>query len=186
MASFGNRVLGALRLEAQTYEEVEADTGALGQALTVVVLAALSAGIGSSIAAGGQGPGVVSAVLVNLVLWFTWAFLTYLVGTRVLPTPETQADVGQLLRTTGFAAAPGLFGVLGAVPLVGNLVLLLAWLWQLAAMVVAVRQALDYTSTGRAVAVCLIGFVPYVLLLTLFLGLLLALAGSGQPAGAMP
>jgi hypothetical protein len=189
MASFTDRILGAVRLDAATYEEVEADTGALGQAMAVVVLASISAGIGSSVAAGGHGVSLLGGVLLNLIGWFAWAFITYLVGTRILPTPETQADVGQLLRTTGFSAAPGMLGILGAVPLIGGLVLLVAWLWQLAAMVVAVRQALDYTSTGRAIGVCLIGFVAYLLVATVLAGVLmggLAAVGGSQPAGAMP
>lgn len=190
MASFGERILGAVRLDAATYEEVEADTTALGQALAVVVLASVSAGLGSSLAAGNQGVGLLGGVLFNLAGWFVWAFLTYLVGTRILPTPETEADVGQLLRTTGFSAAPGMLGILGAIPAIGGLVLFVAWLWQLAAMVVAVRQALDYTSTGRAIGVCLIGFVAYLLIATVLAGILMgglmAVGGGPRPAGAMP
>lgn len=190
MASFVERAIGAARLDAATYEEVEADPGSLGQAMAIVVLAAISAGLGTSLASGGDGPSLVVAVLFNLAAWFVWAFITYLVGTRILPTAETQADVGQLLRTTGFSATPGLLGIVGAVPLIGGLVLFVAWLWQLAAMVVAVRQALDYTSTGRAIGVCLIGFAAYVLVAVVLLGIvmggLMAVGGVPAPAGAMP
>src|SRR5690606_39257961 len=167
-----------------------ADAGALGQALAVVVLAAISSGIGTSIGAHGEGVSVLGGVLFSLVGWFVWALLTYLVGTRILPTPQTEADLGQLLRTLGFAAAPGLLGIAGALPGVGALLLLLIWLWQLAAMVVAVRQALDYTSTARAVGVCLLGFVAYVLIATVLAGIvlggLLALGGATEPAQAVP
>jgi len=38
-------------------------------------------------------------------------------------------------------------------------VLLVSRVWMLLAMVVAVRQALDYESTWRAVAVCLVGWL---------------------------
>lgn len=189
MASFTDRILGAARLDVATYEEVEADPGALGQAMAVVALASVSAGVGSSIATGGEGIGVLGGVLFNLAGWFAWAFVTYLVGTRILPTPETQADVGQLLRTTGFSAAPGMLGILGAIPVLGGLVLFVAWLWQLAAMVVAVRQALDYTSTGRAIGVCLIGFAAYLLVAMVLAGIViggLASLGGSQPAGAIP
>ena len=91
--------------------------------------------------------------------WLIWAGLTYLIGTRLLPESRTRADWGQLLRTTGFAAAPGIVRVLGIIPLLGWLVFGIAYLWMLAAFVVAVKQALDYTSTGRAIGVCLIGWV---------------------------
>ena len=88
--------------------------------------------------------------------------LIWLVGTKLLPEPQTRADVGQLLRTVGFAASPALLLVLRILPLVGGPIAFVIWIWQLATTVVAVRQALDYKSTGRAVAVCLIGWIVYV------------------------
>jgi hypothetical protein len=158
MTSFTDRMIGAARLDPQIYEEVEADQTAMGQAMAVVALAGVAAGIGA--ARGGLGGGLVGA-LAALVGWFMWAGLTYLIGAKVMPEPQTQADMGQLLRTIGFSAAPGFFKVLGIIPVLGGLVVVLASLWQLAAMVVAVRQALDYTSIGRALAVCVIGFIVY-------------------------
>jgi hypothetical protein len=160
MASFVERVVGAARLDARTYEEVEADSTAMGQALAVVAASALAAGVGS-ISSGVTG--AVAAVVGGIVGWFLWAVVTWFVGTKVLPEAGTSADLGQMLRTIGFSAAPGLLNVLGIVPLVGLVVWLLAAVWQLVAMVVAVRQALDYTSTGRAVLVCLIGWVFYMM-----------------------
>jgi hypothetical protein len=159
MASFVERVVGAARLDAKVYEEVEADTTAMSQAMAVVAAAAAASGVGSF------GSGAVTAVgvmVAGFVGWFVWALLTWLIGTKVLPEPGTSADLGQLLRTIGFSAAPGLLNVLGIIPVVGLVVALVAAVWQLAAMVVAVRQALDYHSTGRAVLVCFIGWVVYV------------------------
>jgi hypothetical protein len=158
MSRFVDRVVGAARLDAKVYEEIEADPGATGQAMAVVVAAALAAGIG---ALRGGAAGAVAAVVGGLVGWFAWALVTWLVGTKVLPEPSTRADLGQLLRTIGFSAGPGILNVLGIIPLLGLLVSLVAWVWQLVAMVVAVRQALDYASTGRAVLVCFIGWVVY-------------------------
>ena len=160
MASFVERVVGAARLDARTYEEVEADPTAMGQAMAVVAASALAAGVGS-ISSGATG--VVAAVVGGIVGWFLWAVVTWLVGTKLLPEPGTSADLGQMLRTIGFSAAPGLLNVLGIIPLVGLVVWLVAAVWQLVAMVVAVRQALDYTSTGRAVLVCFIGWVFYMI-----------------------
>jgi len=160
MASFVDRVVGAARLDARTYEEVEADPAAMGQAMVVVAAAALAAGIGSL---EGGAIGALGAVGWGLVGWFLWAVVTWLIGTKLLPEPGTSADLGQMLRTIGFSAAPGLLNVLGIVPLLGWLVWLVAAVWQLVAMVVAVRQALDYQSTGRAVLVCAIGWVFYVI-----------------------
>jgi hypothetical protein len=157
MASLTERMLGAAKLDVATYEEVEADTTATPQAMLVVVLANLAAGVGVWREVGIGG--LLVTTLISLVGWYAWAFVTYFVGTRFLPGPKTQADVGQLLRPIGFSATPGLIRVLGIVPGFNWFLSLVAALWMLVAMVVAVRQALDYDSTGRAVAVCLIGWV---------------------------
>ncbi|HVC19782.1 MAG TPA: YIP1 family protein [Vicinamibacterales bacterium] len=167
MASFGDRIIGAMKLDAATYEEVEADRTATGQAMAVVILASLSSGLGVMRILGPAG--VIGGTLSALVAWFVWALLTYAIGTRILPEPQTEATVGQLLRTTGFAAAPGLIRVLAAIPLLGWLVAIVASVWMLAAMIVAVRQALDYTSTLRAVGVCVIGWLVYLATALLFL-----------------
>jgi hypothetical protein len=112
--------------------------------------------------------GVLGGLVGALILWFVWAGLTYLIGTKLLPTPETRADWGQLLRTTGFAAAPGLLRVFGALPLLGGLVFAVTGVWMFVCVVIAVRQALDYTSTLRAVAVCFIGWLIYAAILLMF------------------
>ena len=117
-----------------------------------------------------------------LLAWYIWAFLTYFIGTRFLPEAETEADVGQLLRTIGFASSPGLLRILGVIPEVFDsftqIVFLGCAIWMLVAMVIAVRQALDYRSTGRAIVVCLIGWVIQVVIL----GLVMILLGNGpQP-----
>ncbi len=156
MASFTERLVGAATLNVHTYEEVEADSTAIGQAIGVVIISSLAAGIGNI---GRGGPGILAAVVGALLGWLIWAGLTYLIGTRLLPEARTRADWGQLLRTTGLAAAPGIVRVFGIIPLLGWLVFGIANLWMLAAFVVAVKQALDYTSTGRAIGVCLIGWV---------------------------
>jgi len=104
---------------------------------------------------------------VALVGWYIWAFLTYFIGTRLLTEPQTKADSGELLRTIGFASAPGLIRVVGVVPGLGAFIFLVAGIWMLVAMVIAVRQALDYTSTPRAVGVCLIGWLVQVVILVL-------------------
>jgi hypothetical protein len=173
MASFVDRVLGAARLDVATYEEVEADTTATPQAMGVVVLAALSAGIGA-VTSGGTG--VVGSLVGALIGWGAWAAVVWFIGTKLLPEPQTRSDIGELLRTIGFAASPGLLQVLRILPLIGGLIGIVIWLWQLVAMVIAVRQALDYKSSGRAVLVCFIGWVFYVVVF-LGIGLLFGIAG---------
>jgi hypothetical protein len=166
MASFSKRFVGALRLDPATYEEVEADAGALGQAMAVVLIANLAVGIGLGARQGAQG--LIGITLASLVTWLIWAAVIWFVGTKILPTPTTSSSIGELLRTTGFALAPGVFRVFSAVPVFGYLIAFIVDVWILAAVVVAVRQALDYTSTWRAVAVCLTGWLLYV-----FVGFLL-------------
>ena len=157
------RVIRAARLDASLYEEVEADPSSMGQAMTVVVLASIAGGIGT---AGIEGqPGLVLGLILNLVGWYIWAFLTYFIGTRLLPQPSTEADIGQLLRTLGFAAAPGLLRIVGFVPVIGPVVIISTAFWSLATMVVAVRQALDYDSTPRAILVCVIGWIVQLLII---------------------
>ena len=171
MASLSERMIGSAKLDVHTYEEVEADTNATGQALMVVVLSSIAVGIGSLMPpmAGppplGGFPGLLTGTVTALTGWFIWAFLVYLIGTKLLPEPNTRSDVPELLRTTGFSASPGLLRVLGLVPLLGGLIMFAVNIWMLVAMVIAVRQALDYESTGRAVGVCVIGWFPQVVII---------------------
>lgn len=174
MATFIERAIGAAKLDAATYEEVEHDPAAMGQAATLIVLASLAAGLGAIRELGVLG--VLLAAAITLVAWSLWALITLFVGTRLLPGPQTEADFGQVFRTLGFSATPGVLQIAALIPLVGVWIALAASLWQLAAMVVAVRQALDYESTGRAIAVCVIGFIPYALVFSVGLRWLYVLA----------
>jgi hypothetical protein len=165
VASFQERIIRAAKLDVELYEEVEADTDAMGQAMGVVILSAVAAGI-ASIGQVGIG-GILMATLGALVSWYVWAFLTYIIGTKLLPEPQTRADYGELLRTIGFSSAPGLLRVVGIIPGLRTVVFFAVSVWMLVAMVVAVRQALDYTSTLRAVGVCVIGWLVQALILAL-------------------
>ena len=157
MPSIQDRMLRAAKLDVQLYEEVEADKGAMRQATAVVLLSSLAAGIGNF--ANGGLLGLVIGTVGALVGWYIWAYLTYFIGTRWLAEPQTRADAGELLRTIGFSSAPGVIRVLGIVPGLNALVFAVAGIWMLVAMVIAVRQALDYHSTGRAIGVCVIGWL---------------------------
>ena len=168
MASLQDRMIRAAKLDVQLYEEVEADQGAMVQATTVVILSALAAGIGS---ANVGLLGMVSSMIAALIGWYVWAFLTYFIGTKFLAEPQTRSDHRELLRTIGFSSAPGLIRVLGIIPGLRALVFLVAGIWMLVAMVIAVRQALDYTSTGRAIGVCLIDWVVQILMLTVVISM---------------
>lgn len=177
MNTFVNRMVRAAKLDVNLYEEVEADRSTLPQAMAVVVLSSIAAGIGS-IGTLGLG-GILLGTITALVGWYIWAFLTYLIGTKMLPEPQTRADLGELLRTTGFSCAPGLLRIFGVIPGLGTPVFALAAIWMLVAMVIGVRQALDYQSTLRAVGVCLIGWI----IQGLFLAMMFVLTGGPAAAG---
>ena len=167
MNKFVDRIIRAAKLDVRVYEEVEADQTALNQSMKVVVLSSIAAGIGAISKSGIVG--IIVGTIVALIGWYLWAFIVYIIGTKLLPEAQTQADHGQLLRTLGFSSAPGLIRVVGIIPGLTEIIFLAASIWMLAAMVIAVRQALDYKSTFRAVAVCLIGwFVQILILVALF------------------
>ena len=172
MTPFVDRMVRAAKLDVHLYEEVEADKSALGQATGVVVLSSAASGVGLMGAGGLEG--IVVGTLGALVGWYIWAFLTYFIGTKLLPEPQTHANYGELLRTIGFSSSPGLIRVLGIIPALAPFVFLIAGIWMLVAMVIAVRQALDYHSTLRAVGVCVIGW----LVQAVIVGLVLAMVGG--------
>jgi len=175
MASLIDRMVRASKLDINLYEEVEADKSSMGQALTVVVLSSVASGIGTIGILGIQG--LVIGTISALIGWLVWAYLTYLIGTKLLPEPQTKADVGELLRTIGFSSAPGVLRIFGFIPLIGAIVTFVAGIWMLVAMIIAVRQALDYKSTWRAIGVCVIGFVIYLVIIAVIFSVL------GLPAG---
>ncbi len=152
------RLIGAMALDPVTYEEVEGDRSATVQAMLVVFLSSVGAGIGARGLGSGSLRSMVFISAVSLIAWASWALLTYQIGVRLLPVAQTRSDVGELLRTIGFAAAPGMLRIFGIVPGAAIPAFAITAVWMLATMVVAVRQALDYESTARAVAVCAIGW----------------------------
>lgn len=161
--SVTQRVVGVLRLDPQVFEEIEADQGANAQALAVVVLVSVVAGLGGGFQ---DGPfGIVRDTLGAISEWVLWALVTYVIGSRLLPEAGTRTNMGELLRTMGYAFAPFFFGFLGGVPLAGRPLRFAVEMWVAAAMVIAVRQALDYKSTLRAVAVTLSGYIFFQLVL---------------------
>ena len=171
MATLVERMQGAAMLNIPTYEEVEHDRTATGQAAGVVAIVAVAQAIGNI---GNGGSGVFAGLIGQLIGWALWAGLTYLVGTKLF---GGTADWGELLRTLGFSQSPGVLYALGFIPLLGGLVRFAVGIWVLAAGVIAVRQALDVT-TGKAVATVLIS-VAILLIPALLLGGMFAAAMAG-------
>jgi hypothetical protein len=166
MASLQDRVIGAMTLQATTFEEVEHDGSATSQAALVVLLAAISNGI-AWLWYGGL-TGVVENAVWALVSWVLWAGLMWIIGTKVMPGRNTEADLGQLLRTMGFAQAPRLLSFIGIIPIIGWVIVFALFVWTLVATVIAVRQALDYDSTLRALLAVGLAFVCALVLTFLF------------------
>lgn len=150
-------MIRAAKLDISLYEEVEADKAALGQSMAVVLISSIAAGIGTITVSGFSG--IIWGTVTALLGWLIWSYLIYVIGTKLFPAPETKADHGELLRAIGFSSSPGVIRVLGIIPGLGAIVMILASIWMLVTMVIAVRQALDYTSTLRAVGVCVIGWI---------------------------
>jgi hypothetical protein len=115
----------------------------------------------------GGAPALLFSAVAALLGWVVWAIMTYFIGTRLLPEAQTKSDLGEMLRTTGFSSSPGMLAILGIIPGLWSLVMTVTRIWMLAAMVIAVRQALDYRSTGRAIGVCLIGWLILIALMLL-------------------
>ena len=162
--TFGDRVVGALKLDANTFEDIERDPTAMGQAVAIIALSALASNLGQIWR---LGFGVMLfGVCSSLVGYLLWSVVVWLAGTKLMPDPATKADFPETFRTIAFAASPGLIGVVTIVPFLGGVLLFLLTpvilIWSIAAMVVAVRQVLDYSETFKAVIVVLIGFVVYV------------------------
>ena len=153
---FVNRIIRACKLDITLYEEVEADKSATFQAALVVVLSSLAAGIGA-ISLGSYN--FIMPAILSLISWYIWAYLIYLIGAKLFPEEKTKADHGELLRTIGFSSAPGLIRVFGFTPELMTITFIGGGIWMLVAMIIAVRQALDYQSTWRAVGVVVIGFL---------------------------
>lgn len=159
MARFLRRFIGALMLDAGAYEDIEADRGAGASAVFVIALACAAGAFAGRSASAAGSPGFAIAMAMMLGWWIVWAMLITAIGTRLLPEPQTRSNPSELLRSLGFAAAPGTFFAFAAMPAVAIFVFVLVTLWMIAATVIAVRQALDYTTTWRAAAVCLIAWL---------------------------
>jgi hypothetical protein len=165
-----NRIRRAILLDKAVYGEVAADKSATGQAIALVLLVSIAISIGEG--SSSSLPWHIWSIAVALPTWAFESWIVWYAGTKLLPEPQTEADWGQVARTLAFAQSIGLVRILGFLPVIGGLIIFASLAWQLVAMIIAVRQALDYTSTFRAVAVILIGFIPYIIALGVLSSLL--------------
>lgn len=170
------RMIGAAFFNAHTYEEVEADQNALGQAIGVVLLVTVCGVIGGIIegiladeAAKGIIIGLIAGLAFGIVRWALWVTVILMVGGGLLRSGGTQTSWSEVGRVLGFAYTPGVLSIFAWVPVVGWLIAVAAFFWTLAAAVMGVRQAMDFEGTGRAIAVVVvagaIGFIPWIILI---------------------
>ena len=155
--SIVDRMRGAALLDVATYEEVEHDNEATGQAAVVVVIVAVCSAIG---AVWRGGPSIIIAPVTAILGWLLWSAVAYLIGDKLLGGTATW---GELLRTVGFAQSPGVLMIFGIIPLLGGIVRAVVGVWLLVAGIVAIRQALDF-STGKAIITAFLGWLAMVLL----------------------
>jgi predicted Kef-type K+ transport protein len=159
MALFIRRFIGALVLDAGAYEDIESDRRAGAMSMAVVALTCAAGAFAAMNVSESGVPGFAAAMALTIGGWMVWASLISAIGTRMLPEPETKSNPRELFRTIGFAAAPGVFYAFAAMPAATPFVFAVVSAWMIAATVLAVRQALDFRSTGRAIAVCVISWL---------------------------
>ena len=179
--NYFQRLQKAIFLDVAFYEEVEKDKKFTDQAMMTVALVSIVQGL---MIAGFAPIALLQGILGSLIRFLIWAFFIAFVGTRILPEPETESNTGELIRTLGFAYAPGLLVVLKIVPIISAFVDPVVTILQLAAMTIAVRQALDFNSTVRAVGVCIVAFILMIVALTLFIGFTAFFVGVAENAVA--
>ncbi|HXG55214.1 MAG TPA: YIP1 family protein [Vicinamibacterales bacterium] len=163
MASLAERMVGAMKADVKTFQEIEADPSALSQAVTVIVIAGVASLVGNIFRAGITA-GIIGLVT-SLIGYALWTVAIVLIGTKVMPEPATKADFAEGFRVIGFTASPGVFNVLAIVPFIGPLIQFIVAIWMLVIGVIAVREVLDYSNTGRAIIVCLIALFIYMVVM---------------------
>ena len=177
-----NRMIRAATLDVDFYEEVEADTSLTQEALMVIILVSIATGIGTflgGIIGGsivGAIVGLIVVVIIGIINYYIWAYVTYFVGTNLF---QGTADVGEMLRTLGYASSPRVLGILGFIPCVGPLIALASGIWALVAAIVAVRQALDFDDTVKAIITVVIGWVIILIIQFVLFAILGTVFGIG-------
>jgi hypothetical protein len=178
MASLGQRMAGAMQADVKTFQEIEADPMAVGQAVAVIVFAGVASLIGNIFRHGAIYG--VKSLIVTVLLYALWSLVIVLIGTKVMPEPATKADFNEGFRVIGFTASPGVFNILAIIPFLGPLISFAIWIWMVVIAVVAVREVLDYSNTGRAIIVCVLAAVVcWIVQFMILVPLLLAAAIVG-------
>jgi len=178
MADLTGRMIGAMQADVKTFTEIEADPNAMGQAITVIVIAGIASLIGNIFRRGIIGG--ILGLITSIVGYAIFSLLVFLIGTKLMPEPTTKADFNQTFRVVGFAASPGIFNVLAIIPVLGVLISFLVGIWSLVIGVIAVREVLDYSNTARAIIVAVIAGIACAFIIFIVLLPILAIAGLAR------
>ena len=181
MGDFLNRFLRACKLDVDLYQELIEIPKLLNSSLIVVFIYSMASAYGTFGRTGVAGINI--GMITTLFGWYVWAFSTYFVGVRFFPEDQTEPDRRAVMRVLGFACAPGVLRALGFIPNLGLVILLIASIWMLAAATVGVKQALNYTSTPRALGVVIIGWVISAFFQALLFVILFSAFGVGEKSG---
>lgn len=175
------RLKGVLLLDVATFEEIEHDESATGQAAIVVAVVAILSGIGIGFSSVfGGAPSESSSAIVNFIItvvwafiaWFVWSGVTYFIGTKLF---HGEATFGEMLRVTGYGLAPMAFIVLSAIPCIGLAIALIVMIWSLAAVFFAAKSGLDLDA-GRTLVTVIVGWIVYAIGMSLILSLIVGIS----------
>lgn len=146
------RVVRAATFDVKFYNEVKDTPSLTNEALLVVIGSTVLASLG---ALQGGFRGLLATLIAGIAGYYIWAWVTRLVGANFF---EGSGDMGQLLRTLGYASAPRALGLLGIIPCVGGIAMLISFLWTLATGILAVREG-HSVDTTKAIVISVIGWV---------------------------
>ena len=162
LITFFKKMLRASLLRSELYKEVGRDKGSIRGVVLVILICGICDGIGFIGIRGAEV--ILPAILSRYIGWFLLCAVIYLVGVKMF---EHTSDMGEIMRVTGFANSPGVLAVLGIIPVAGNFIRAVSFLWMIAAYIVAVRQSLD-CSTARSIFIVIQGFIIFLIVYILF------------------
>jgi hypothetical protein len=159
MNSLVRQTIGAMTFRAAIYREIATQPGATAPAIGILLLSCFVPGSVSIVY------GTLGGILYSFSGWAIWICLAYMIGAKIFPESPVDSGLLRLLRAGGFAASPALLGFFGLAAVVGHILPITTTVWVIAATAVAIREALQYRTTSRAVAVCLASWAGTLLIL---------------------
>jgi len=166
------RIIGAASFNSTTYREIAQDSTANLQAMFVVAVVFLAAGLVSALTfttPDGQGFGAteviifaIASTLVAFIAWGIGVFAATFVATALL---GGQTTLGAMLRVIGYASV---FNILGVVPVLG----IAGWILAIIASVIGIHQTVSF-GLRRAIATAVIAGAIRFIAVYLLMGIVL-------------